>query len=143
MTMMLSPRRNGSGKKAPGRRKTSEFEPSAWPVDDPSKFHSFSSSSDLTGPSRVCSMCVVRGQPAIQPGHEVHSGQFGGGDGQSVGRFRARSSRPFALAGKATASLVCSRAIGAEAARHKIDRKAGLQKPRAGRVAVLLTHGGF
>lgn len=53
MTMMLSPRRNGSGKKAAGRRKTSELVPSAWPVDDPSKFHSLSSSTDLIGPSRV------------------------------------------------------------------------------------------
>lgn len=53
MTMMLSPRRKGSGKKAAGRRKTSELVPSAWPVDDPSKFHSLSSSTDLIGPSRV------------------------------------------------------------------------------------------
>ena len=55
MTRMFLPPRNGSGKKAAGRRKTSESRPSAWPVDDPSKFHSLSCPTSVIGPSRVCS----------------------------------------------------------------------------------------
>ena len=81
MTMMLSPRRNGSGKKAAGRRKTSELVPSAWPVDDPSKFHSLSSSTDLIGPSRVY----------IRKGNKGDLCQFAvslffAGDGNRVGK---------------------------------------------------------
>lgn len=38
-TSLLAPSRNGSGKMATGFRYTSESAPSAWPVDEPSKFH--------------------------------------------------------------------------------------------------------
>lgn len=53
ITKMLFPRRKGSLKMATGRRKTSESAPSACPVDDPSKFHSLRSCTEVIGPSRV------------------------------------------------------------------------------------------
>jgi hypothetical protein len=57
---MFGSPRIGSGKIATGRRLTSELSPGAWPVDEPSKFHSGRSASLIlpsSGTFRIVCEC--------------------------------------------------------------------------------------
>ncbi len=63
---MLAPPRKGSLKMATGRRKTSELSPGAWFVDEPSKFHSLSSDTDLGACSSVMVLHRRPPSPSIQ-----------------------------------------------------------------------------